>query len=135
MEQPKFLRSRRRAIWVMALGCFLAVYLAKYLWLRLNRMPPNTPTPLLILGPGMLMLGIAALIDSRYHSRLRRELITLAGRMCFRCGYNLSGCGDSGVCPECGEAFILAALRERWFATTLWRRADNPDAPPPAQER
>ncbi|MEO1130025.1 MAG: hypothetical protein AAFX05_10035 [Planctomycetota bacterium] len=50
----------------------------------------------------------------RLDVRLRQKAADADWRLCCCCGYDLRGAPDAGTCPECGEAFSLSALRERW---------------------
>ena len=45
---------------------------------------------------------------------IRRAVRASSGRSCVGCVYDLSGLGDSGVCPECGRVFDAAADRRAW---------------------
>lgn len=46
--------------------------------------------------------------------RLRALLVSRRLEVCLRCGYSVSGIGETGVCPECGRPFELRALRDEW---------------------
>ena len=39
---------------------------------------------------------------------------------CLRCGYDLSHIPE-GTCPECGEPYLLANLKEAWYARRVVR--------------
>lgn len=47
--------------------------------------------------------------------RVLSEVHRRGFRVCTNCGYNLHGLGDRGVCPECGEQWILSGLRGEWM--------------------
>ncbi len=47
---------------------------------------------------------------------LRRRAEACGFRLCDACTYDLRGV-ETGVCPECGEAFTAQTLRERWTET------------------
>lgn len=48
--------------------------------------------------------------------RLRRRAEACGFLLCDDCTYDLRGV-ETGVCPECGEAFTAQTLRERWTET------------------
>jgi hypothetical protein len=56
--------------------------------------------------------------------RIRRRLRENDYRLCPKCGHSLLGLEESGQCPECGRAFVVAAVRETWAGTGLARRAE-----------
>jgi len=78
---------------------------------------------------GFVALGLERVRESR---RERRRLIAARYRVCFRCGYDLSALAEDGVCPECGEVYLGAALRERWAGAGFVSRAGQRASPPPA---
>jgi predicted RNA-binding Zn-ribbon protein involved in translation (DUF1610 family) len=66
--------------------------------------------------------------------RFARKVQAGEHSLCLRCGYDLRGTSESGVCPECGEPFTLAATRAAWAAWMVpkWSGHDpNPVAVPP----
>jgi len=73
------------------------------------------PAPL-FLSWGLFLGGFAAGfgILRWEHARMVRKLHEADYRLCLRCHYLLAGHGESGVCPECGTAFTMKALRGRW---------------------
>lgn len=48
------------------------------------------------------------------HARVRRTWRTAEGRLCTRCGQDLRGLGDAGLCPECGKPFDIARDAAAW---------------------
>lgn len=55
---------------------------------------------------GALALGGMALGMGIYLKRVRR-VARLGGRVCFRCGFNLTGLEGKGRCPECGDDYDI----------------------------
>jgi len=51
---------------------------------------------------------------ARWSRRLREQALAADGRVCWECGYALTGLADRGECPECGTAYEAEALRRRW---------------------
>jgi hypothetical protein len=47
-------------------------------------------------------------------TRIKKRARALHARMCGRCGHDLTGLGDSGVCGECGRAFDMGSQRRLW---------------------
>lgn len=41
------------------------------------------------------------------------------GRLCWSCGYVLTGLADEGACPECGNWYSLEDLKAKWRTTRL----------------
>lgn len=37
-------------------------------------------------------------------------------RLCRGCGYDLRGHGDEGICPECGNSFLIEDDEASWHA-------------------
>lgn len=53
--------------------------------------------------------------------RWRRKLLESHHRLCLYCGHSLTGLGETGICPECGRAFIIQGDREIWAAAGFSR--------------
>ena len=117
---PPFMRHRLRVFGIVAALGWLGFLIAM---VTLSVRP--SPWRLIFMGSALMaaLLPYARFI-ARRRCRVRLRLIAARGRMCFRCGYDLCGLGDAGACPECGEAFVLEALRERWAASRLCTRSD-----------
>jgi ribosomal protein S27AE len=125
----------RNRVILMALGPtlpWLAWTVGKGAWLIRAGPRPGITMRLELIGlavySGYCLLF--AVYMTRWRSRIRRQIVAAGGRVCFRCGYGLTGLDNNGICPECGEAFVLAALRERWVASGLCRREDYPLSEP-----
>lgn len=50
----------------------------------------------------------------RRTARIKRAVRAASGRACLGCVYDLGGMGDTGVCPECGRRFDIAADQRSW---------------------
>lgn len=50
----------------------------------------------------------------RRTDRMRRAVRAASGRACVSCVYDLRGMADTGVCPECGRRFDIAADQRSW---------------------
>lgn len=72
--------------------------------------------------PVLVLVGNPYFIGGRVKVRFARELFEHEGRMCLDCGYLLEGLPDEHTCPECGEAYEIAALRAAWlhWLTETW---------------
>lgn len=46
--------------------------------------------------------------------RLDRKVKGANGAVCLNCHYELAGGEGTGVCPECGEPYDMAVVRELW---------------------
>lgn len=54
----------------------------------------------------LALLCAAGLTGALLFRRLRRSLRRAGGRICLRCGYDLSGQDEeTGICPECGRRY------------------------------
>ena len=98
-------------------------------WLRPKGI--GWPPQLAVIGGYFVLMVIFVLLARRWKRRVRRRLVGTGCRVCFGCGYDLSGLPDDGACPECGEAYLLWALRERWFGSGLCTRAECAGASEP----
>jgi hypothetical protein len=129
---PPFLRKRLILI-AVAPGCIALV-----MQVALTALLPRWPSARWI---GMALAAVYLLSMIPLVARVRRwrrgieaRLAAADGRVCFRCGYDLAALGtDTGVCPECGEAFVAGALRVRWKGAGFFRSAVRTgDRGPPA---
>jgi hypothetical protein len=60
--------------------------------------------------PQFITIGITA-----YKTRaVRRAFAASGGRLCVRCGHDLSGLADTGRCPECGHDYDIELDRRAW---------------------
>ena len=55
-------------------------------------------------------LGIC-IVKSR---RIVRAVRVAGGRLCLRCGFDVSGLPTEGVCPECGVAYSHGESIRKW---------------------
>ncbi len=55
-----------------------------------------------------------ALIGWHHRRRLYRRIRQADCRVCTFCMSPLSGLGDEGTCPECGQTFTAGSLRATW---------------------
>jgi len=83
------------------------------------------------LGVWMNMIGLVVCIylptihGTLHEASVRRRLKAAGYRLCPRCGYDLSGLGDEGACPECGRGFLAASLAEQWAGAGLATRGEQ----------
>lgn len=61
--------------------------------------------------------GLAMTVVSLVAERRRGRVVARDLRECTRCGFDLRGLGDRGLCPECRRAFTARALRAYWLTT------------------
>lgn len=67
-------------------------------------------TPLVILAPH----GIAMFFVVRGLRRVKLAVRACHGCACTHCVHDLTGLGDHGICPECGQGFDIAAGLRSW---------------------
>ena len=90
---------------VMLFGCGQVIFvwlLALIVGVKLDRQ-----------GDGLVRAGLTQLNDMQW-------------QVCLECGQPVAGLGDSGHCPECGEAFQIDENRGGWKE----RLGKNPEAKP-----
>ncbi len=118
-EMPAF--TRRRA-WAISLGSMaLCLALVAADWRGLWRSLPGPLPMMLRVAPMVVGIGTVPVFifwTRRLSARARRE----QGRVCWECGYVLTGLGDAGDCPECGTRYDVANLRRQW-------QVGGPDVP------
>ena len=73
--------------------------------------------PQAMYAPVCVAVGVAW----RRRMRARKQLAVSDGRCCTACLHDLRGLGESGVCPECGATFDVAADRKAWRKARLLR--------------
>lgn len=54
---------------------------------------------------------ILLFLDKR---RIKARIKACGYMVCVECGYELTGLGNSGRCPECGTPFEEESLRKTW---------------------
>lgn len=70
--------------------------------------------PLFFISQWLLVLLM--LLCSRWPKRqFARYILQHDGRVCYDCGYLLSGLPDEHTCPECGKPYTVQQLRHRWM--------------------
>ena len=76
-----------------------------------------TPDPWITLGiPAVILAPNFLVILPVWWGmrRIKRAVAGTSGRACTNCVHDLSGLGDTGMCPECGRAFDIAADQRSW---------------------
>jgi hypothetical protein len=72
------------------------------------------------LFPLVLFLPAAAIILwNRWRTRRETTRAFQGVPLCWGCGYDLTATQSPGRCPECGDAFEAASLKERWKRMTF----------------
>ena len=59
--------------------------------------------------------GLAMTVLSLVAERRRGRVVARDLRECTRCGFDLRGLGDRGLCPECRRAFTARSLHAYWL--------------------
>lgn len=117
MTSPRIIqRGRRRGryiVGILGLGCLVVIMTL------LQLLPPYPTSSLLapatwaaLLCPPILVV-VWLFFRERRVSRELAEARGQGGVLCEHCGYPLVG-ASRGTCPECGEAFELDTLKEKW---------------------
>ena len=114
-RSPALLLRRNRWIASAAYLWALGIIMAMLVW---HLAPWPMPASLgFWLGALVISCGpiwLCGWLARRSEQRLRRRVAAARGAVCIQCGYDLSGSGESGVCPECGVVFALDDQRWRW---------------------
>ena len=63
-----------------------------------------------------LYCAVFGLFAYRWKARFRRRLHAARCLLCWHCGYDLSGLGAEGICPECGRTFAATQLQAEWLS-------------------
>ena len=93
-------------------------------------MRASTGLLLLLYSAGALAIAGALLLVWRLNKPLRRRLRSTGGALCPGCGYDLAQT-DTGICPECAEAWTPASARAAWQGAVggWWPEAFEPEGP------
>lgn len=67
-----------------------------------------------VLGTFTAFSGVMLL--RRVRLKTFREILLSGARICPKCGYDLRGHQDCGICPECGQTFDPVSLHKDWHA-------------------
>lgn len=116
MSAPPFLSWRKTRYFVilfLLIAFNLGFTTVPWVWtqLRLLGINPNWRHAIwAIYAPGLTLLLVWF---SRADRATKRRV--LGGDLpCWNCGYDLRATDSPGKCPECGQDFESAALREKW---------------------
>lgn len=74
---------------------------------------------------GWLIFFVAAMRLSE--RRIQSLIRDMGGEVCWQCWYPLRGVSPH-TCPECGEPFLPAELRERWALANFGYEPERPQA-------
>lgn len=85
-----------------------------YRQIRLGGESPVAEFAYLSVRLGASGLIIAGLLEIRRCRRFARQIIQAGGESCPNCTCSLAGLPDENECPECGEHYQIAAVRESW---------------------
>jgi len=86
-------------------------------WLSFSKVFGFARIPLSAALPAFMLVGF--LLARWYIRSVRRRVAAAEGRLCTHCCYDLSALAEQGVCPECGIAYSMAALRQAWTESKL----------------
>lgn len=92
-----------------------------------NRIPAvhsamGAPTPWIWVGlPALLLAPNAVTIIAVWRGlrRVRSAVGAASGHACTSCLYDLTGLGDTGLCPECGRPFDIVIDRRSWAGVKM----------------
>ncbi|HLP85172.1 MAG TPA: hypothetical protein VK157_12555 [Phycisphaerales bacterium] len=107
---PRFLL--RRAIW-----CSLAVViisLAAAFFLPAFSASRRGMSTFLVLLLAAITAPVLIYAMSLWSRRFVAKVHARDYRVCWKCGYDLRDLQQQGICPECGSAFTMTELREKW---------------------
>lgn len=71
---------------------------------------------------GGVVIVVNGILSRRWLRGICRQLRKNQCRFCVECGYNLADSPDSGNCPECGVAYEIEAVREKWRTIVRYDR-------------
>ncbi|MEM8834494.1 MAG: hypothetical protein AAGD00_01615 [Planctomycetota bacterium] len=61
----------------------------------------------------LTLIGLTQLARATWRLRVEQEAVRHGLHGCTKCGYELSGLNDIGMCPECGTPFNKVEVRHR----------------------
>lgn len=94
---------------VPTLGAAL-VFVANYFWIGLSLW---ITVPMVFAVMLLSLLLILRIVVRRVEELEQAEFL-----LCPTCGYSLARSPRIGKCPECGEAYHHATIRQQWFDST-----------------
>ena len=104
-------RHVKRTIWIVAIcvallllisGCVVAYAFATKRWALTGWLG--------LTG----LFGLSGLLQLFWVIPVRRKIIAHDGKVCGNCLFVLNGLGDQGICPECGDEFVLEETVAGW---------------------
>lgn len=112
----------------MPLALSLALAIAAKWLVRISLGDDSLRLPVFAISVG-IPLGAILIVAAR-ETNLAKRVRESKGRLCPRCGYDLSGqAEDAGICPECGSAYDKRRLQELWGCTLLLTWPPVPEWP------
>lgn len=105
----------RTSRWCLALACLcVAAAFATVVW-RAHFAPSRQPWQrYLIMAFGFAPAVVIYPVGYLVQRRALREWHRTRGRLCARCGYDLTALADTGICPECGHTYDLEQDAALW---------------------
>lgn len=107
----------RRVVWFVVVISLISI-VGTVVMLSLQRRLPLWAQLAITLVPVLATLPITFGFV-RWSRGVGRRAFECRGRMCWDCGYVLTGLANSGACPECGKAYSLEGLQAKWRTTRL----------------
>ncbi len=109
---PRVVRRRQRAKWLVPLVFAAGLVMPSALALRFQLLPDLQVAAAVVIFVPLLVYGALCYRLERFVAsahRANREL-------CLECGYNLHGLPVEHVCPECGAAYRIEEVKQKWQA-------------------
>ena len=112
----------RTSRWCFALACLCVAVALGTMVLRGTILPKRQPLHrYIIMGFGFAPALIIYPVGYLVQRRTIREWHRTRGRLCARCGYDLTSLPDTGTCPECGNNYDLDEDAAMWAEVGLKR--------------